>query len=75
MKLDNIDVEKAIEKPVWKRTSKSGRFPIEAVKVPNRNDLCPCGSGKKYKKCCMAVDSRIIKQAEEIRKNKNVIEL
>lgn len=20
--------------------------------VPNRNDLCPCGSGKKYKKCC-----------------------
>lgn len=19
-----------------------------------RNDLCPCGSGKKYKKCCMA---------------------
>ncbi len=18
-----------------------------------RNDLCPCGSGKKYKKCCM----------------------
>ena len=22
------------------------------VKV-NRNDRCPCGSGKKYKKCCM----------------------
>ncbi|RTR38371.1 zinc chelation protein SecC [Shewanella canadensis] len=21
-------------------------------KKPNRNDLCPCGSGKKYKKCC-----------------------
>jgi uncharacterized protein len=20
---------------------------------PGRNDLCPCGSGKKYKKCCM----------------------
>jgi hypothetical protein len=20
-----------------------------------RNDLCPCGSGKKYKKCCMDV--------------------
>ncbi|MGI6085850.1 MAG: SEC-C metal-binding domain-containing protein [Acetivibrionales bacterium] len=18
-----------------------------------RNDLCPCGSGKKYKKCCI----------------------
>jgi len=21
-----------------------------------RNDPCPCGSGKKYKKCCMAAD-------------------
>ncbi|MCG6201900.1 PBPRA1643 family SWIM/SEC-C metal-binding motif protein [Psychromonas antarctica] len=21
-------------------------------KKPNRNDLCNCGSGKKYKKCC-----------------------
>jgi len=20
---------------------------------PGRNDQCPCGSGKKYKKCCM----------------------
>ena len=20
--------------------------------VPGRNDQCPCGSGKKYKKCC-----------------------
>ena len=22
-------------------------------KVPGRNDSCPCGSGKKYKKCCL----------------------
>ena len=22
-------------------------------KEPGRNDPCPCGSGKKYKKCCM----------------------
>ena len=21
--------------------------------APRRNDACPCGSGKKYKKCCM----------------------
>ena len=26
-------------------------FQREAPKV-GRNDLCPCGSGKKYKKCC-----------------------
>ncbi len=23
---------------------------------PGRNDLCPCGSGKKYKKCCLPRD-------------------
>ncbi len=23
---------------------------------PGRNDPCPCGSGKKYKKCCLAVE-------------------
>jgi hypothetical protein len=24
----------------------------------NRNDPCPCGSGRKYKKCCMDADVR-----------------
>jgi preprotein translocase subunit SecA len=27
--------------------------PFVAKKQPRRNDPCPCGSGKKYKKCCM----------------------
>jgi hypothetical protein len=26
-------------------------------KSPGRNDPCPCGSGKKYKKCCGAADT------------------
>ena len=26
--------------------------PVRKDKKPGRNDLCPCGSGKKYKKCC-----------------------
>ncbi|NLE77882.1 MAG: hypothetical protein GX605_14175 [Chloroflexi bacterium] len=25
----------------------------KSVMSPNRNDPCPCGSGKKYKQCCM----------------------
>jgi soluble cytochrome b562 len=28
-----------------------------------RNDLCPCGSGKKYKKCCMASDEAAARAA------------
>ena len=27
---------------------------VRAVATPGRNDPCPCGSGKKYKKCCGA---------------------
>ncbi len=27
--------------------------PAKSTKKPGRNDPCPCGSGKKYKKCCM----------------------
>ena len=23
------------------------------VRKPERNELCPCGSGKKFKKCCI----------------------
>ena len=28
------------------------RRPVQVAKEPGRNDPCPCGSGKKYKKCC-----------------------
>lgn len=28
------------------------------VKI-GRNDLCPCGSGKKYKKCCLSLEGRV----------------
>jgi preprotein translocase subunit SecA len=28
------------------------RRPVTVKKEPGRNDPCPCGSGKKYKKCC-----------------------
>jgi len=26
--------------------------PLKAAQAVGRNDPCPCGSGKKYKKCC-----------------------
>ena len=35
---------------------KAVRKPATSVKV-GRNDPCPCGSGKKYKKCCGMNDS------------------
>ena len=29
---------------------------VRAQPKVGRNDLCPCGSGKKYKKCCLAAE-------------------
>mgnify|MGYP003297608900 CR=1 FL=1 len=55
------DVEKVRRalQPVWREIhgTNGGAVPSEprmlaGVKV-GRNDPCPCGSGKKYKKCCL----------------------
>ena len=35
---------------IWQRTIEK-RIPVKVTKV-GRNDPCPCGSGRKYKKCC-----------------------
>jgi preprotein translocase subunit SecA len=45
--------------PVQVEASRGGRRdgkrkPVRAAKKVGRNDPCPCGSGKKYKKCCGA---------------------
>lgn len=40
-------------KALYKEQKKSTTFVREGKKV-GRNDPCPCGSGKKYKKCCGA---------------------
>jgi len=32
---------------------KGERVPVRATVKVGRNDPCPCGSGKKYKKCCL----------------------
>lgn len=33
---------------------------------PGRNDPCPCGSGRKYKRCCLAIKSQAaVQQARE----------
>jgi uncharacterized protein len=41
------------------REQRSPRMPLRAKKV-GRNDPCPCGSGKKWKKCCGAAPPPIV---------------
>ena len=40
------------EKKLIKETKKVD--PVHVDAGPGRNDPCPCGSGKKFKKCCGA---------------------
>lgn len=40
---------------------------ITETKKIGRNEKCPCGSGKKYKKCCMGKN---LNQSEVYEKNK-----
>ena len=37
--------------------------PIRTEKLPRRNDKCPCGSGKKAKKCCLAIHQSLCRLA------------
>ena len=43
---DDLDAEEKLIKETPKVQ------PIQGSGQPGRNDPCPCGSGKKYKKCC-----------------------
>lgn len=45
--------EQARRKVLRHNSGADGSFVRESPK-PGRNDPCPCGSGKKYKKCCAA---------------------
>ena len=40
------------EKTTKKQPESTPRSSISSDKKVGRNDTCPCGSGKKYKKCC-----------------------
>jgi hypothetical protein len=48
---DIFDEEK--QKELYKEQKRSQTVRLEGPKI-GRNDPCPCGSGKKYKKCCGA---------------------
>ena len=38
---------------LYNREVRLGPAPVRSAPKPGRNDPCPCGSGKKYKQCCL----------------------
>ena len=39
---------------IYTKALRQGPAPIKSQAKVGRNDPCPCGSGKKYKQCCLA---------------------
>ena len=58
--LNNIYLEEFVKEELMREKGRDkqklfscrGR-PEEKFKGTGRNEICPCGSGKKYKKCCL----------------------
>lgn len=38
-------------------------MPVDANKTPGRNEPCHCGSGRKYKQCCLLKDEAVQREA------------
>jgi len=52
---ENAEFKRIQGEWIYTRSVREGPAPIKASHPkPGRNDPCPCGSGKKYKHCCLA---------------------
>ena len=58
--------------------SPANKIPISPNMKPGRNDPCPCGSGKKYKHCCLnagAADGSSVQPVDLVwRKIRNLLD-
>jgi preprotein translocase subunit SecA len=50
----NLPKREKVAEPVTTNENAAAHKPVVKEKKVGRNDPCPCGSGKKYKKCCGA---------------------
>ena len=53
-KVGNLPEREQVAEVMTTNQEEAIRTPIVKEEKIGRNDLCPCGSGKKYKKCCGA---------------------
>jgi hypothetical protein len=55
MDFDDAGLDEALEEPEYDVDEPASTTPVQnPYRNVGRNDRCPCGSGKKYKKCCGA---------------------
>jgi hypothetical protein len=44
----------AVQRTKIEKTAQNAQLPFRAAPQPGRNQPCPCGSGMKFKRCCIA---------------------
>ena len=52
VRIEQMPVRERVAQPVEASHRESAKKPVKKEGKVGRNDPCPCGSGKKYKKCC-----------------------
>jgi len=53
--VEDLEAEREVlAKAKQERAKNPERYKLKPGQTVGRNDPCPCGSGKKYKKCCGA---------------------
>lgn len=50
--VSNMPEREQVAEPITTNQEESQRKPVVKEEKIGRNEMCPCGSGKKYKKCC-----------------------
>ena len=56
------EIEGLLREPAAPSTSDSRLLAARERLKSRRNDPCPCGSGRKYKKCCLRGDEDLVRQ-------------
>ena len=76
--LEKIDNDPATEcEPVWFARFEAG-FLVDGMYKIGRNELCPCGSGRKYKQCCLsnpAANEKILHAASKVTSREELVTL
>jgi len=52
VRIEQVPKRERVAQPVEASQGEGAKKPVKKEGKVGRNDPCPCGSGKKFKKCC-----------------------
>ena len=67
-----VEIERLCRESAAGSTSDSPLAAARERLKSGRNDPCPCGSGRKYKKCCLRGDEELVRQTSAARQTEAI---